>query len=65
MGYLTGCGDPNDALAVLICTLLIYYERAVFQQKMPLDKFADCLKVDLLALWQTRNIPTKGPNTLQ
>ena len=65
MGYLAQCGDPNDALAILICVLLIYYERAVFKENMPLDKFADGLKTDLLALWQTRNIPTRGTDTLQ
>jgi hypothetical protein len=65
MGYLRQLGDPNDALSVLICTILIYYEQVMLRDGMPLETFADGLKVDMLHLWPTRNTPVRGPDTLQ
>jgi hypothetical protein len=65
MDFLRKQGDPTDALAILVCTILIYYEQVILKEGISLDKFADGLKMDMLHFWPTRNIPVKGPDTIQ
>jgi hypothetical protein len=55
--------DPTDSLAILVCTILIFYERAVIDATI--EQFADKLKIDLLSVYAMRTIPAIGTNTVQ
>ena len=66
MMYLQQQCDPIDCLAVLICLILLYYERA----KQPdvnftIEEFAEQFSRDIAHHWKTRSIPVEGTDTVQ
>jgi len=57
------CEDPTDALAVIICLFLSYYETQG-KKEFPVEDFAKKLGEDLIMFWNLRTKP-EGTETLQ
>lgn len=60
------CKETTDALAVILCLILLFYEKA----KMPtadftIEEFAQRFGKDMIAHWNTRTIASKGTETVQ
>jgi hypothetical protein len=58
------CDDPMDALAVLICLFLSFYETQG-RKEYPVEEFAKKLGEDLIRFWSLRTEPSEGTETLQ
>lgn len=60
------CKDPLDALSVILCLVLCYYEKA----KAPntdysIEDFAKQFSGDMVTHWKTRTITAQGTDTVQ
>ena len=59
------CGDPLDALAVIICLFLIYYEQQR-RDDFTIEEYVEKIGRDIIKFWNMRTKPTaEGMETIQ
>jgi hypothetical protein len=60
------CPEPMDALAVILCLVLTYYERAKKPEAdFPITDFAKQFGEDMVTHWNTRRSVVEGTETMQ
>lgn len=60
------CKDPIDTLSVILCIILLFYEKAKAPEAdFTIEEFAKTLSRDMIKHWNTRTVATKGTETVQ
>jgi hypothetical protein len=60
------CKDPLDALSVILCLVLLFYERAkVPDADFTIEEFAGRFHNDMVVHWKARTPTSEGTGTIQ
>jgi hypothetical protein len=60
------CKEPIDALSVILCMTLLFYEKAKMPEvEFTIDDFASRFSSDMINHWKSRTITSKGTETVQ
>jgi hypothetical protein len=60
------CKETSDALAVILCLVLLFYEKAKIPDvDFTIEEFAQKFSADMITHWKLRTITTKGTETVQ